>query len=220
MSAVRRERALKAAILAASAAGHGLVLTLIGLNVPRMHERPMFDEEQVMIVDLFRPPPPPRARRPDAPASTTPQGSPVRPRAVVAPAPAAVAPLPMAPVPAPAAPAPAPKAGAGSGGAASGQGAGPPGGDLRGALRGSTVGCANRTAVGLNRREIEGCDETLGAGARDAPFIPAPMAPRKRGGFDARAAAKARDRAWREAPVPSGIAPGSGPGEITGLDKP
>ncbi len=110
MSAVRRERALKAAILAASAAGHGLVLTLIGLNAPRMHERPMVDEEQVMVVDLFRPPPPPRARRPDAPASTTPQGSPVRPRAVVAPAPAAVAPLPMAPVPAPAAPAPAPKA--------------------------------------------------------------------------------------------------------------
>ncbi|MDP2258803.1 MAG: hypothetical protein Q8J89_03700 [Caulobacter sp.] len=220
MSAVRRERVLKAAILVASAAGHGLVLALIGLNVPRPHERPEVDEEQVMVVDLFRPPPPPRAPRTDVPASTAPRASPVRPRAVAVPAPSAAPPLPMAPVPAPAAPAPAPKAGAGSGGAVSGQGAGQPDGDLRGALRGSTVGCANRTAVGLNRREIDGCDEKLGAGARDAAFIPAPMDRRKRDGFDARAAGKARDRAWREAPVPVGIDPKAAPGVITGLDKP
>lgn len=196
------------------------MLALIGLNVPQVRERLVEDEDQVMVVDLFRAPPPPRARRPDARPSTIPQASPVRARIVTAPAPAAVAPLPMAPVPAPASPAPAPKAGAGSGGAVGGQGSGPPGGDLRGALRGSTVGCANRAAVGLNRREVEGCDEKLGAGAKDAPYIAAPMDARKRSGFDARAASKARDRAWRAAPVPPGIDPKAAPGVITGLDKP
>lgn len=220
MSGVRRDRVWKTAILAASAAGHVLVFALIGLNAPQMRERLIADEDPVMVVDLFRPPPSPRARSPQAPASATPQASPVRPRAVALPTPAAVLPLPLAPVPAPLAPSPAPKAGAGSGGAVGGPGAGQPGGDLRGALRGSTVGCANRRAVGLNRREVDGCDETLGGGAKDAPWIGSPMDARKRAGFDARAAAKARDRAWREAPVPQGIAPGSGPGEITGLDKP
>ncbi len=219
MSAVRRERALKAVLLAGSAAGHALVFALIGLNVPQVRERVVDEAEQAMIIDLFRPPPPPRAQRPDAPAAPTPQVSAVRPRTVVAPAPSAVLPLPMAPVPAPAAPSPAPKAGGGSGGAVGGPGAGPPSGDLRGALRGSTVGCANRAAVGLNRREVEGCDEALGAGAKDAPFIEAPMDGAKRAGFDARAARLRRDREWRERPVPSGLAPGSGPGQMTGLDR-
>jgi hypothetical protein len=220
LSDVRRERVWKTGVVAASVAGHGLVLALIGLNVPQVRERLLEDEEQVMVVDLVRAPPPPRARRPDARPSAIPQASPVRPRIVVAPAPSAVAPLPLAPVPAPAAPAPASKAGGGSGGAVGGEGSGPPGGDLRGALRGSTVGCANRAAVGLNRREVEGCDEKLGAGAKDARYIAAPMDARKRSAFDARAAGKARDRAWRAAPVPQGIDPKAGPGEITGLDKP
>jgi hypothetical protein len=211
---------LKAAILVASAAGHGLLLAVVGLHVPQWRERPFIDEPPEMVVDLFRPPPPPRALKPDGRPSPEPRASPVRPRPVAAPRPSAVPPLPLAPVPAPVPPAPAARAGGGAGGAVAGQGAAQPGGDLRGALRGSTVGCANRSAVGLNRREVEGCDEKLGAGARDALFIPAPMDARKRDRFDARAAGKARDRAWREAPVPSGIAPGSGPGEMTGLDKP
>lgn len=220
LSGVQRELALKAAILAASAAGHVLVFALIGLNVPQVRERLTEDDDQAMIVDLFRPPPPPRAGSPRTPAPVRPQASALRPRAVMGPPPAAVVPLPLAPVPAPGAPSPAPRVGAGSGGAVGGAGAGQPGGDLRGALRGSTVGCANRKAVGLNRREVEGCDERLGAGAADTPWIAAPMDPRKRRDFDARAAEKARDRAWREAPMPQGVAPGSGPGEITGLDKP
>jgi hypothetical protein len=44
-----------------------------------------------------------------------------------------------------------------------------PKGDLRAALRGSGVGCANELAVGLNRREIEKCDERWGEAARKAP---------------------------------------------------
>ena len=59
MSAVRRERALKAAVLAGSAAGHALVFALIGLNVPQVRERFVEEAEQAMIIDLFRPPPPP-----------------------------------------------------------------------------------------------------------------------------------------------------------------
>lgn len=214
MSAVRRERALKAAILAASAAGHALVFALIGLNVPQVRER-LVEQERPMVVDLFRPPPPPRAQRRDAPAAPTPQASPVRPRAVAAPTPAAVLPLPMAPVPAPAPPSPARKAGGGSGGAVGGPGAGPPGGDLRGALRGSTVGCANRTAVGLNRREVEGCDERLGAGAKDAPFIEAPMDGAKRAGFDAEARRKEIIRKRKEAPPPVGVSRGNAGGTRT-----
>ncbi len=220
MTGVRRQRAVKAAILAASAAGHALVLAVIGLHAPRLHERPFVDEPPEMVIDLFRPPPPPRTQQPDTATAPTPRASPVRPRAVVAPVPPAVLPLPLAPVPAPAPPSPAPRAGGGSGGAVAGQGAGPPGGDLRGALRGSSVGCANRTAVGLNRREVEGCDERLGAGAKDAPFIDAPMDGAKRAGFDARAARLRRDREWRERPMPAGIDPKAGPGVLTGLDKP
>lgn len=90
MSDVRRERVWKTGVIAASGAGHVLVLALIGLNVPQVRERLVEDEDQVMVVDLFRAPPPPRARRPDARPSTIPQASPVRPRIVTAPVPAAL----------------------------------------------------------------------------------------------------------------------------------
>ena len=215
MSAVRRERALKAAILAGSAAGHALVFALIGLNVPEVRERVVEEAEQAMIIDLFRSPPPPRAQRPDAPAAPRPQASAVRPRTVTTPAPSAVLPLPMAPVPAPAAPAPAPTDGAGPGGTVPGPGAGLPGGDLRQALRGSTVGCANRRAVGLNRREVDRCDERLGGGATQAPWIAAPMEAAKRSGFDAEARRKEIIRKRKAAPPPVGVTPGNAGGTRT-----
>ena len=215
MSAVRRERALKAAVLAGSAAGHALVFALIGLNVPQVRERVVAETEQAMIIDLFRPPPPPRARRADAPAAPKPQVSAVRPRTVTAPAPSAVPPLPVAPVPAPAAPAPAARDGAGSGGTVPGPGQDLPGGDLRQALRGSTVGCANRGAVGLNRREVDRCDERLGAGAAQAPWIAAPMDATKRSAFDAEARRKEIIRQRKAAPPPVGVTRGNAGGTRT-----
>lgn len=215
MSAVRRERALKAAVLAGSAAGHALVFALIGLNVPQVRERVVAETEQAMIIDLFRPPPPPRARRADAPAAPKPQVSAVRPRTVTAPAPSAVPPLPMAPVPAPVTPAPAAKTGAGSGGTVPGPGQDLPGGDLRQALRGSTVGCANRGAVGLNRREVDRCDERLGAGAAQAPWIAAPMDATKRSAFDAEARRKEIIRQRKAAAPPVGVTQGNAGGTRT-----
>lgn len=215
MSAVRRERALKAAVLAGSAAGHALVFALIGLNVPQVRERVVAETEQAMIIDLFRPPPPPRARRADAPAAPKPQVSAVRPRTVTAPAPSAVPPLPMAAVPGPVTPAPAPKTGAGSGGTVPGPGQDLPGGDLRQALRGSTVGCANRGAVGLNRREVDRCDERLGAGAAQAPWIAAPMDATKRSAFDAEARRKEIIRQRKAAAPPVGVTQGNAGGTRT-----
>lgn len=82
----------------------------------------------------------------------------------------------------------------------------PPSADLRQALRRGTVGCGNLTL--LSREEREACQEKLGAGAKDAPFIAPPIGADKRREFDK---AAARNRAkWRaregpmSAPVPSG----------------
>lgn len=81
-----------------------------------------------------------------------------------------------------------------------------PRGDLRSALRGSGVGCANPAAVGLNRREREHCDERWGEAARKAPtYANAPMDPAKRAGFDQQAARQAADRRYMEAPMGPGI---------------
>ncbi|WP_312167143.1 hypothetical protein [Phenylobacterium sp.] len=82
----------------------------------------------------------------------------------------------------------------------------PPSSDLRQALRRGTVGCGAPDL--LSREEREACQERLGAGAKDAPFIAPPIAADKRQEFD-RAAARNRAK-WRErespmpAPVPSG----------------
>lgn len=94
-----------------------------------------------------------------------------RPRAPrQAPTAEAVAVLPIAPAPTASASGPAP---------------GKANGDLGAALRRGGVGCANARAVGLNREERERCAEKLGAQARDAPFLPAPIDPGKRAYYDA-----------------------------------
>lgn len=210
---------MRAGIVAASVAGHVLVFALIGLGAPGVRERFVPEEYRPMAVDLVRPPSPPRAAPPAPPERPAPPSR-ARPREALLPRDIPVQPLPLAPVPRPRVPAPpAPAAGGGSGGATPGPGATAPGGDLRGALRGSTVGCANRGAVGLNRREIEACDERLGTGAKDAPWIAAPLGRDKRDRYDAAAARKERDRKWREGAVPVGIDPSASPGQITGLDK-
>lgn len=151
-----------------------------------------------------RPQPQPQPKKKEE-REATPRPSPVQPREVAKEAPPApMAPLPMAPVSKPAAPGGPATAGRSGGGSPLPDFGVKPGGDLRDALRRSSVGCANDTAVGLNRRENENCRERMGAGAKDADFIQAPIGA-KREAFDAAAARKDRDRAWKAAPVPAGI---------------
>lgn len=221
--AVSRARRTRALVIAGSTVGHVLVLVLIGLNAPGVR-RVLVERQEPppppFVVELYEPPPPPPPRETPktqvaAPAPspaqprplTAPLPSPARPRPVAPQAPPApIAPLPMEPAPRPPAPpaaAPAPVTGAGSGAAIAPFG--PAGGDLRNALRQTSPGCANEEAVGLNRRERETCTDRLGKGAKDAPFVQAPMARAKREAFDAAAARKDRNRDWREGGVPSGI---------------
>lgn len=90
-----------------------------------------------------------------------------------------------APRPAPTATSPTPNPGE--------AGAGPPAlasADLSRALRGR-LGCANLDS--LSRAERAACEERLGRGAADAPYIPAPIDPAKRAYYAAVAAAKAPD---------------------------
>lgn len=216
LSADSRKRLSRTGVYAVSAAGHLLVFVALGLSAPEV--RRAFVEAPAVPIDVFVPPPLPRETLRRTTPTPAPLPSPVRPRQVlVRPLPVPVAPLPMAPVasPRPAPPA-APASGGGSGGGRD-SGSIQPGGSLRDALRRSPVGCANDAAVGLNRREQEGCADRLGKGAADAPFIPAPMARAKRDAYDARAATKARDRAWRESPIPPGVDPAASPGQMTGL---
>lgn len=168
------------------------------------------------------PTPAPQPREKDRPQEAAPKPSPVKPREVAKDAPPApMAPLPMAPAPKSSAPpGPAAQGQAGGGGRPLPDWGVKPGGDLRDAMRGSSAGCANRAAVGLNRREKEKCDERFGEGAKDADFIAAPIGRDKRDRFDATAARKDADRKWKEGGVPPGIDPGASPGQITGLDKP
>ena len=77
---------------------------------------------------------------------------------------------------------------------------------LRQALRGSPVGCANREAVGLTRREREACDEAFGRARDQAVIFDSPMDPAKRAAWDAVAARKAMIRKRKEGAVPPGIA--------------
>ncbi|WP_172448441.1 hypothetical protein [Caulobacter mirabilis] len=168
------------------------------------------------------PPAPPKPKK-EEPREPAPAPSPVKPREVAKDAPPApIAPLPMAPVAKPAAPAGPGAPGKSGGGSPMPDFGVKPGGDLRDALRRSSVGCANDEAVGLNRREREGCKDRLGTGAKDAEFIQPPMSRAKREAFDATAARKARDRAWKETPMPIGIDPkaNAGGGQPSGLDKP
>ena len=73
---------------------------------------------------------------------------------------------------------------------------------LRNALRRGAVGCANPTL--LSKAEREACLEKLGAGAKDAPFIPPPIAKDKLRGFEEKTAAQENMRIYRQ----TGIYPG------------
>jgi hypothetical protein len=200
------KRRRRSVIALASALGHLILFALIGLQVSelRLTAQPPGPALDIRMIPPERPLP--------RPAAQTPRAAEIRPRPTRTPPPATVPTLPLSPGPPAApggnrggigvrdAPAPLPEA---------------PGGDLRKALRGFSPGCRMRDTVGLTRAERDACDEKLGRGAGDAPYIPAPMDPAKRAAFDAQAAKDEAYRKYKQGNVPPGIdpkaAPGSGP---------
>lgn len=196
-----RGRTRLAAVVAVSGLAHIAALALLGLTTPTLRTAAR-DEVAITPVELWRPPSTVAARR--RPAATPSPVSPRRARASASTA--AVAPLPFAPVrdDGPASPPTASR------------GIMPPpglaGADLRGALRRSTVGCANRDALSMTRLEREACDDRYARGREDDPFIAPPMDAGKRAEFDAIAARKDRVRKRKEAPPPAGISPSDNAG--------
>ncbi|WP_293370579.1 hypothetical protein [Phenylobacterium sp.] len=78
-----------------------------------------------------------------------------------------------------------------------------PKGDVRTALRGSYVGCANAQAVGLNRAEQDACDEKFGKGAKDALFVGLGLSPDKQRLLDATGARKESDYRYKHSQAPA-----------------
>ena len=195
----RKTRLRNGAVLCGSLLLHAAILTALGWPVMARFQDRSNDEDAISVTLerslVPRRPTPETVASPDRAAAA----SPIRPRAPRLAAPPWVRPLGVAPVPGP--PAPANRA-TGIHPAPLPEG---PRGDLRTALRGSSAGCANAEAVGLNRREQEHCDEKLGATARNAPIYDAPMDTAKRRGFDAQALRQQADRAYRDAPMGVGV---------------
>jgi hypothetical protein len=81
-------------------------------------------------------------------------------------------------------------------------------GALRGALRGSTVGCDNRTAVALNKGERTNCDERVGVRGANAPIIPVgtELSKARRRELDTQADLNNRMRDWKASQMPTGTA--------------
>jgi hypothetical protein len=182
------------AVLAGSLAAHGLVLALLAF--PRIEAFPDHsNDEDALTVTLERIDQTPEPRADMAAARAAPsQIQPRTPRAVFR---ASVAPLLVPGLAA------SPSRGAARHPAPLPEG---PRGDLRAALRGSGVGCANGLAVGLNRREQERCQERWGEAARKAPvYAEAPIDPRKRAAFDQVAAGQAAYRRYLESPMAPGV---------------
>lgn len=196
MNARRRFRT--GLVVGASVLVHGAVLALLALGHPQLRLAPPPPVVEVEIVPYFLPGPrrqevqaeplaaqPIRPRRsvlrPDEERTVAPLVTPAAPRQKPAEAPWAVAP-PVTGAPAPATP------------------------DLRRALRGGAVGCANLSL--LSKAEREACQEKLGAGAKDAPYIPPPIAADKLGDWEAAAARKRAKWREREAPMPQPVPSG------------
>ena len=199
LSTARKTRLRNGAVLCGSLLLHAAILAVLGWPVMTRFQDRSNDEDAISVTlersVVPRRPTPETVASPDrAVAAST-----LRPRAPRLVAPSWVRPLGVAPIPGPPAP--------GARGTAYHPAPLPAGtrGDLRSALRGSSVGCANAEAVGLNRREQEHCDEKFGAMARNAPVYDAPMDEAKRRGFDAQALRQQADRAYRDAPMGVGV---------------
>ena len=194
MQTAKRRRTIIAT--AVSAVAHLMVLTIVALQAPMLRmppDRAGPPEAIIPILIMPRTPPAAANARPAPirlhrrPQRNLPPDAPVTPLPAPAPTPAPAAPRPTAPVSVH--PAPQPEG---------------PKGDVKAALRHSTVGCANDLAVGLNRSERELCDEKLGKGAKDAEFIPpgVGMSPAKRALLDQAAAAKEARKAYMDRETP------------------
>lgn len=193
LSTARSNRLSRSAVLAGSLAAHGLVLTLLAF--PRIEAFPDHSNaEDALTVTLERIDRTPEPQDDAAPASLASEIQPRTPRAVFrsAVAPLIVPGLSAAPARGTAPhPAPLPEG---------------PRGDLRTALRGSGVGCANEKAVGLNRREQERCHERWGEAARKAPvYANAPNSAGAAVDFRRQALQQEASRAYRESPMGIGV---------------
>lgn len=196
-SGKRRGRAREVAVVAASGLAHIVALALLGLSTPDLHTAPR-DNAPVVPLEIWTLPPIPGARPVRA------RVAPAPPRLHRTPLPSLtsrVTPLPLRPARETSLPAERPTPGAASTPLAGVSG------DMRGVLRRSPVGCANRDAVGLTLREREGCDESFARGRENDAVIAAPMEPGKRAAWDAAAARKERIRKRKEAPPPQGVNP-------------
>jgi hypothetical protein len=182
-------------VLAGSITLHGVVLAFLAL--PRIAAFPdRSDDEDALTVTLERIETASRTKASPAAASALGAVQPRLPRAVFR---SAVAPLGL-----PGAP-PATAAGPGSADHPAPLPAGAQG-SLKSALRGSAVGCANPAGLGLNRREVEHCDERWGAAARNAPvYANTPHSAAATAEFDRQAAAQEADRRYRDEPMGLGV---------------
>lgn len=190
-----RDRVRRSAIIAASLLGHGLVLVLLGLTTPALHQAPLPDLDAVPI-EVWSLSPREQARHRHRTAAR--RLSPVTPRRAASAAPSGAVAPPLTALSRLASPGPE-------------IGDRPPAapgarlGDLARALRGSPVGCANRDAVGLTRREREACDDAFGRRSVQTTDIAAPIDPAKRAAWNAVAARREVARRRKEAPPPPGV---------------
>jgi len=186
MQTARRRRTFIATAI--SAAVHLVVLTIVAMQAPMLRLPPDISgppEAIIPILILPRTPPAAANARPAPirlhrrPQRNLPPEPPVEPLPAPALTPSVATPRASAPVAIH--PAPMPEG---------------PKGDVKAALRHSTVGCANALAVGLNRGEHDLCDEKLGKGAKDAPFAGLGVAADKAKSLDAAAALKETCRTY------------------------
>jgi hypothetical protein len=181
-------------VLVVSGMAHLALLGFLALRHPELRSYAPPPVLEIQVVPRYLPSPSARTAPNQAAAQR-----PLRPRQAQRPA----AQSSVAPLLAPAAPSPGPSTE--REGAPATAGSPPPvSSGLREALRRSPVGCANADAVILDKAERERCMEMFGKGAKDAPFIPPPMARDKRRAFDAAAARKEANRRYRESNIPAG----------------
>ena len=186
-----------AAIIAASAVIHMVLLAALAIEATRPRAPPA-QEPPDIVVSLEQFPKPPPA--PKSPARM--------PQTAHAPAPAR-APSPALAVHAPPVAAPVP-AEIGSGETAAM-------GDVVRALRGS-VGCSNPDAANLNPAEREACRRRFHAGLETArPMLG--LTAEKRARFDQVSRCQEVYRAYKEAPMPNGHAASNGAGGMPGLGR-
>lgn len=194
LSTARSNPLRRSAVLLGSLAAHGLVLAL--LVFPRIEAFPdRSNDENALTVTLERIDRISEPRADALAASAAP--SQIQPRT-----PRAIFRSPVAPLLMPGRSA-APPRGTGLHPAPLPEG---PRGDLRAALRGSGVGCANAAAVGLNRRELERCHQRWGEATRTAPvYANAPLSAGATAGFASQAARQEANRRYMATPMGPGV---------------